>query len=63
MAHQAMVAAAVMVGLVVVTVQLQIHCQMLNVPELCQIAGHPVSLIQIVLITAFVVLMDVQILV
>ena len=55
--------AAVMVGLVVVTVQLQIHCQMPNVPELYLTAGPLVNPTPIVLTLAFAVSMDVLILV
>ena len=63
MVHQAMVAAAVMVGLVVVTVQLQIHCQMPNVPELYPTVGPLVNPTPIVLTLVFAASMDALILV
>ena len=47
----------------VVTVQLQIHCQTLSVPELYQTAGPPVNPTPIALTLVFAVLMAAQILV
>ena len=45
------------------TVQLQIHCQTLSVPELYQTAGPPVNPTPIALTLVFAVLMAAQILV